>query len=94
MYIWDDCKVADSRTEMFSAPSGDYIIKAADYEKLIELFPEEAKVKLPPLNSPSANLLYWVFNNPTEAKVGATLIVVLLVSGIGFLVGYKIKKKK
>lgn len=92
--IWDNCKVAGSRVASSSAPTGDYTIKASDYKELVSLFPEEAKAKLPPLNSPSANLLYWVFNNPTEAKVAAALIVVLLVGGIGFLVGYKIKKKK
>ena len=94
VYMWDKCLVSGSRTEMHSAPTGDYTIKASDYEKLVSLFPEEAKAKLPPLSSPSANLLYWVFNNPTEAKVVATLIVVLLLGGIGFLIGYKIKKKK
>lgn len=94
VYMWDKCLVGGKRTAMYSAPTGDYTIKAADYEKLVSLFPEEAKAKLPPLNSTSANLLYWVFNNPTEAKVVAALIIVLLLGGIGFLVGYKIKKKK
>ncbi len=94
VYMWDKCLVGGERTAMYSAPTGDYTIKASDYKKVVSLFPEEAKAKLPPLSSPSANLLYWVFNNPTEAKVVATLIVVLLVGGIGFLVGYKIKKKK
>ena len=94
VYMWDKCLVGGERTAMYSAPTGDYTIKASDYKELVSLFPEEAKAKLPPLNSPSANLLYWVFNNPTEAKVVATLIVVLLVGGIGFLFGYKIRKTK
>ncbi len=92
--MWDKCLVSGSRVAMYSAPTGDYTIKASDYEKIVSLFPEETKEKLPPLNDPSANLLYWVFNNPTEAKVVATLIIVLLVGGVGFFVGYKIKKKK
>ena len=94
VYMLDKCLVGGKRTAMYSAPTGDYTIKASDYKELVSLFPEEAKAKLPPLSSTSANLLYWVFNNPTEAKVIVTLIIVLLVGVIGFWVGYKIKKKK
>ena len=92
--MWDRCLVEGARTGMYSAPTGDYTIKASDYEKLVSLFPEDAKVKLPPLNNPPANVLYWVMDNPTETLVIGILIVVLLVGGVGFLVGYRIKKKK
>lgn len=94
VYMWDNCKVANSRTEMFSAPQGDYIIKAADYEKLIELFPEEAQPNLPKLKSTYANFAYWVIDNPTLAYTIGTLILIILVGAIGFLIGYKIRKKK
>ncbi len=94
VYMWDNCKVASSRTEMFSAPQGDYIIKAADYEKLIKLFPEEAQPKLPKLKSTYANLVYWVIDNPTLAYTIGELILIVLVGAIGFVIGYKIRKKK
>ena len=94
VYMWDNCKVANSRTEMFSAPQGDYIIKAADYEKLIELFPEEAQPNLPKLKSTYANFAYWVIDNPTLAYTIGALILIILVGAIGFVIGYKIRKKK
>ena len=92
--MWDKCLVGGARTGMYSAPTGDYTIKALDDEKLVSLFPKEAKAKLPPLNNPSANLFYWMFDNPTEARVIGILIIALLIGGVGFFVGYKIKKKK
>ena len=94
VYMWDNCKVANSRTEMFSAPQGDYIIKAADYEKLIELFPEEAQPNLPKLKSTYANFAYWVIDNPTLAYTIGALILIILVGAISFVIGYKIRKKK
>ena len=94
VYMWDNCKVSNSRTEMFSAPQGDYIIKAADYEKLIELFPEEAQPNLPKLKSTYANFAYWVIDNPTLAYTIGALILIILVGAIGFVIGYKIRKKK
>ncbi len=94
VYMWDNCKVANSRTEMFSAPQGDYIIKAADYEKLIELFPEEAQPNLPKLKSTYANFAYWIIDNPTTAYTIGALILIIFVGVIGFVIGYKIRKKK
>lgn len=50
--------------------------------------------QLPPLNNPPANFWYWVIDNPTEAKAIGILVIVLLMGGVGFLVGYRIRKKK
>ena len=94
VYMWDNCKVANSRTEMFSAPQGDYIIKTADYEKLIELFPEEAHPNLPKLKSTYANFAYWVIDNPTLTYTIGALVIIVLIGVIAFAIGYKIIKKK
>lgn len=79
---------------MYSASQGDYTIKATDYAKLVELFPEEAQSELAPLNNPPANILYWVIDNPTSALAICALLIIVLVGAIGFVIGYKIKKKK
>ncbi len=92
--MWDKCKVEGPRTSMHSAPQGDYIIKAADYAKLVKLFPEEAQIKLPPLNNPTANILYWLIDNPTSALAISTLLITILAGTIGFVIGYKMKKIK
>ena len=92
--MWDRCLVGGSRVAMYSAPTGDYTIKASDYEKLVSLFPEDAKVKLPPLNNPPANFLYWVINNPLEAMVIGIIIFVVCVGAIVLLVGYMIGRKR
>lgn len=94
VYMWDNCKVANSRTEMFSAPQGDYIIKAEDCEKLIELFPEDAQPNLPKLKSTYANFAYWVIDNPTTAYTISALIIIVLIGAVGFVIGYKIRKKR
>ncbi len=94
VYMWDKCRVESSRTAMYSAPQGDYIIKAADYEKLIELFPEEAQPDLPKLKSTYANFIYWVIDNPTLAYTIGALILIVPAGAIGFVIGYKIRRKK
>ena len=92
--IWDNCKVAGSRVASSSAPTGDYIIKAEDYKKLSGLLPEDAKPKLPPLKSLYANFVYWFIYNSTTAYIIGAIVLVVIISAIGFIIGYKIKKKK
>jgi len=94
VFMWDKCKVEGSRTAMYSALTGDYIIKAADYEKLIELFPEEAQPNHPKLKSTYANFAYWVIDNPTLTYTIGAFILIILVGAIGFVIGYKIREKK
>lgn len=92
--IWDNCMVAGSRVSAYSAPTGDYIIKAEDYRKLNSLLPEEAQVKLPPLKNFYANLVYWYIYNSTTAYVIAALIGVVLIGTLGFWIGFKVRKKR
>ena len=92
--IWDNCKVAGSRVASSSAPTGDYIMKAEDYKKLSTLLPEDAKPKLPPLKSLYANFIYWFIYNSTTAYIIGAIVLVVIIGAIGFIIGYKIKKKK
>lgn len=92
--IWDSCKVAGSRMAMYSAPTGDYIIKAEDFNKLLSLLPEDTQPKLPPLKNLYANFIYWfIYNSTTAYTIGAIILAVLL-GVVGFIIGHKIKKKK
>lgn len=92
--IWDNCKVAGSRVASNSAPTGDYIMMAEDYKKLSTLLPEDAKPKLPPLKSLYANFIYWFIYNSTTAYIIGAIVLVVIIGAIGFIIGYKIKKKK
>ena len=92
--IWDNCKVAGSRVASNSAPTGDYIMMAEDYKKLSTLLPEDAKPKLPPLKSLYANFIYWFIYNSTTAYIIGAIVIVVIIGAIGFIIGYKIKKKK
>ena len=92
--LWDNCMVSGRRTEVNSAPTGDYIIKAEDYQKVISLLPEEAQPMLPPLKNLYANFVYWFMYNSTMALAIFLLIVIALIGGVGFLIGYKIRKKR
>lgn len=94
VYMWDNCKVENSRTGMFSAPQGDFVIKASDYEKLTALFPKEAQPDLPKLKSGYVNFVYWVIDNPQIIYITGILIIIVLIGIIGFITGYKIIKKK
>ena len=91
--IWDNCTVAGSRVAMYSAPTGDYIIKAEDFNELLSLLPEEAQPKLPPLKSLYANFMYWFIFNSTTAYVIGTVILVALVGVIVLIAKHKRKKK-
>lgn len=90
--IWDNCKVAGSRVASDSAPTGDYIMKAQDYNKLISLLPEEVKQELAPLKSLYAKFVYWFIFNSTAAYISGAIILVLIIGAIGFIIRYKIKK--
>ena len=92
--IWDNCKVAGSRVASSSAPTGDYVMKAEDYKKLSSLLPDDAKPKLPPLKSIYANFTYWFIYNSTTAYLIGAIVLVVIIGAIGFIIGYKIKKKK
>ncbi len=92
--MWDKCMVENSQKATYSAPMGDYAIKAADYKKLIALFPEEAQHNLPKMKNPYANFVYWAMDHPTLAFAVGILILIVLAGGIGFVIGYKIRKKK
>jgi len=81
--VWENCTVAGSRVSSTSAPTGDYIIKAKDFEKLASFLPDEAKPKLSPLKS----LYARVICQPTAVYVISVLLLIII--GIG----YKIKKK-
>lgn len=88
--IWDNCSVAGGRVAMYSAPTGDYIIKAEDYKELLSLLPDDVQPKLPPIKNLYANFLYWfIFNSTTAYIVGALILAVLV--GIVFL---KIKSRR
>jgi len=91
--IWDNCKVAGSRVAMNSAPTGDYIIKAEDYQKLASLLPEEAQPNLPPLKSLYANFIYWFIYNSTTAYIIGTILLVVITGIIIYAVGKKKKSK-
>ena len=89
--IWDNCTASGSRVAMFSAPRGDYVIKAEDFNKLISLLPEDATQKLPPIKNLYANFLYWfIFNSTTAYIIGASVLVVLVG---GIIIGVRRKKK-
>lgn len=90
--VYDNCKVAGSRVMMYSAPTGDYIIKAEDFNKLLSLLPEDAQTKLPPLKNLHANLMYWfIFNSRTAYIIGMAALVVLL-GAVAFIIKNKRKK--
>lgn len=92
--IWDNCKVAGGCVAANSAPTCDYIINAEDYQKLISLLPVEAQPKLPPLKNLYANFIYWFMYNSTTAYMIGAIVLVVLIGVIGFVMGYKIKKKR
>ena len=91
--IWANCTVAGSRVAMYSAPTGDYIIKAEDFNKLLSMLPEEAQPKLPPLKSLYANFVYWFIYNSTTAYVIGAIAIIVLVSIVVFTIRYKRKRK-
>lgn len=87
--IYDNCKVAGSRVMMYSAPTGDYIIKAEDLNKLLSLLPEDAQTKLPPLKNLYANFMYWfIFNSRTAYIIAMAALVVLLGAAL-FIIKHK-----
>lgn len=90
--IWDNCTVAGSRVSMYSAPTGDYIIKAENFNELVSLLPEEAQPKLPPLKSLYANFIYWFIYNATTAYIIGTIILISLIVIIVFTVIHRRKK--
>lgn len=68
-----------SCSQQSSAPTGDYIMKAEDFNKLLSLLPQEAQQKLPPVKSLHANFFYWfTYNSTTAYAVGAIILVVLI----------------
>ncbi len=87
--IWDNCTVAGSRVAMYSAPTGDYRIKAEGYAKLLSQLPEEAQLKLPPLKSLYANFAYWFIYNAREAYIIGGLVLAVLIGMV-----WVITKKK
>lgn len=90
--IWENCTVEGRRTSMYSAPTGDYVIRAEDYEKLTTLLPKEAQPKMPPLKSLYANFAYWFIYNSKAAYAGGVLILIILVFLTGFLLGRRRKE--
>lgn len=90
--IWDNCTVAGSRVAMYSAPTGDYIIKAEDFNKLLSMLPEEAQPKLPPLKNLYANFLYWYVYNSTKVYVIGAVLLVAIVGAVIFVIRNKQKK--
>ena len=89
--IWDNCTVAGSRVAMNSAPTGDYVIRAEDFNKLLDLLPEEARPELPPLKSLYANIVYWAIYNPTAAyTMGVVILTVLLITAV-FIIKHKMR---
>lgn len=92
--VWDNCKVGSKKTRMYSAPLGDYIIKSADYEKLIGLFPIEAQPNLPKIKSAYANFVYWAIDHPTMMYTIGAIIIIVFVGGIGFLIRHIIRERK
>lgn len=103
-FITYDGYVDKNSMMMSRLPVGDYKISYKDLEKICSLLPVDVPIvdnkenivekQLPPLNNPPANFWYWVIDNPTEAKAIGILVIVLLMGGVGFLVGYRIRKKK
>ncbi|MBQ7033949.1 MAG: hypothetical protein IJN25_09885 [Clostridia bacterium] len=93
--IWDNCTASGSRAATNSAPTGDYIIKAEDYNALLSLLPEEAQPKLPPLRNLYANFMYWfIFNSTTAYIIAAVIFAVLIGTAIYFLYLRKKHKKR
>lgn len=91
--IWDNCTIAGSRVAMHSAPTGDYIIKAEDFNELLTLLPEEAQPTLPPHKSLYANFMYWFIYNSTTAYIIGTAIFVALAGIIVMLIRRRKKMK-
>ncbi len=92
--IWNNCMVSGSRVSAYSAPTGDYIIRAEDYKKLGALLPEESQPNLPPLKNFYANFVYWFIYNSTLAYVIFAIIIILVIAAVGFLIGYKVRKNR
>lgn len=91
--LWDNCKVAGSRVSMNSAPIGDYIIKAEDFDKLISLLPEDAHPKLPPIKNLYANFMYWfIYNSKTAYNISILALIGCIVVAV-ILNKYKRKSK-
>ncbi len=93
-YISSDGKVSRNNPTDSGVIYAEYIIKAEDMSKLDTLVPDEACNKLPPLKNLPANILYWIIDNPTAAKVIGLLIIAGLMGVVAFIIGYKIRKKK
>lgn len=87
--IFDNCKVPGSRVMMYSAPIGDYIIKAEDFNKLLSLLPEDAQPKLPPLKNLYANFMYWFIFNSRMAYLIAMAALVVLLGVVAFIIKNK-----
>ena len=78
---------------MNSAPTGDYVIRAEDFNKLLDLLPEEARPELPPLKSLYANIVYWAIYNPTAAyTMGVVILTVLLITAV-FIIKHKMRSR-
>lgn len=92
--VWDNCAVAGRRVSMHSAPTGDYIMKAEDFNKLLSLLPQEAQQKLPPVKSLYANFVYWFTYNSTTAYAVGAIILVALICIIVFAIRKRRKKLK
>lgn len=92
--VWDNCTASGSRVAMFSAPRGDYVIKAEDFNKLISLLPKDAAPKLPPMKNLYANFLYWFIFNSTTAYIIGALVFAILLSGIVIIIRRKKKHIK
>lgn len=92
--MWDKCRVGSEKTRMYSAPTGDYIMKASDYEKLVGLFPMEAKPNLPKIKGIYANFVYWAMDHPTWMYLICAVMIIVFIGTVGFVVGYNIRKKK
>lgn len=93
-FISSDGKVSRNNPSLSRVLPAEYIMKAADIDKLYALFPEEAKENLPPLKSLYANFIYWLIWKPTQVRIIGALILVVLIGATGFVIGYKVKKKK
>ena len=93
-FISSDGKVSRKNPSLSLVLPAEYVIKASDIDKLYSLLPDEAKENLPPLKSLYANFINWFIWNPTEVRIIGALIFVVLISVVGFVIGYTITKKK